>query len=92
MPWPLTSRTPPALSMDASKPAKNTTYPEELAQAGIVRFARFSLGIFQILAEPKADDFEHAVEWFVRGSNSDKRIWSVKVGPVFEIGGWLQQL
>lgn len=68
------------------------TYSEEFSQAGIIWFARFALGIFQVFGQPEADDFQHAVEGFLRGSNSYKGIGGIEVGPVLEIRGRLQKL
>lgn len=68
------------------------TYPEELAQARIVGLARLPLGIFQVLGEPEAHDFEHAVEGIVRGADGDKGIGGIEIGPVFQVRGGLEQL
>lgn len=68
------------------------TYSEEFAETGVVGFAGLALCVFDILGEPETNDFEHSVERFVGGANCDKGIRGVEVGPVFEVGGWLEKL
>ena len=55
---------------------------EELAEAGVVRFAGLSLDVFEILGEPKAEDLKHAVERFVGSSDSGEGAGIVEVVPV----------
>lgn len=61
-------------------------YPEELAQAGIVGLAWLSLRILQVLCEPEAQDFQHAIDGVVGGANSYECIGRIDVVPVLEVG------
>ena len=53
------------------------TYPKELAETGVVGFARSALGIFEIFGEPETQDLQHAIDGVVGGSDGDKGIWAV---------------
>ena len=68
------------------------THSEELAKARVVRLARFALCVFEVLCKPEANDFEHAIEGFIGGTDADEGVGSVEVGPVFEVRGWFEQL
>lgn len=68
------------------------TYPEELAQARVVRFAWLPLCVLEVLGKPEAQNLQHAVDWVVRGSNRDKGIGRVEVVPVFEVWCRLEEL
>lgn len=68
------------------------TYPEKLAQTRIVGLARFALCIFNVLGEPETADFQHAIDGIVRSTDCYEGIGGIKIVPVFEVRGRLEQL
>lgn len=68
------------------------TYPEELAEARIIRLARPSLHILQILCEPKPQDLEDTIERLVGGADGDKGIRGIEIVPVLKVGSRFQKL
>jgi hypothetical protein len=68
------------------------SYPKELAQCGIVWFARLALDVFKILREPESQNFEHAVKRVVRVPYRYKCLWSIEIVPVLEIRGRFEEL
>lgn len=67
-------------------------HPEELAETRVVRLARLSLCIFQILCKPEADHFKHSVEGLIGCADGDESVGCIEVGPVLEIWSRLQEL
>lgn len=67
-------------------------HPEELAETRVVRLARLSLCIFEILCKPEANHFQHSVEGLIGCANANERVGCIEVGPVLEIRGRLQEL
>lgn len=76
----------------ATKSNRRGTYPEELAEARIVRLAWLPLCVFQILCKPEAQSLQHAVDRVVGGADGYERIWRIEIVPVLEVGGRFQEL
>ena len=78
--------------MNRPRPFRDATYSEELSKAGIIGLARLSLGIFQVLGKPEAQDFQHTIQWLVGRANGNEGSRAVEIVPVLEIRCGFQQL
>lgn len=67
-------------------------HPEELAETRVVRLARLSLCIFEILCKPEANHFKHSIEGLIGCADGDESVGCIEVGPVLEIWSRLQEL
>lgn len=72
--------------------AEAGAHPEELAETRVVWLAGLPLCVFEIFCEPEADYFEHSIEGLIGSADGDEGVGCIEIGPVFEIGGGLEQL
>lgn len=68
------------------------THPKELSKDRVIRLARLPLDVLEVLCEPKAQDFEHAVECVVRVADGGEGFGAVEVCPVLEVGSGFEEL
>jgi len=74
------------------KPTFPPTYPKELPETRVIGFTRPALCILQVLGKPKPQNFQHAIDRIIGGSNRDEGVGRVEVVPVLEVRGRLEEL
>lgn len=75
-----------------SQPLKSSTHPEELSKNRVVRLAGPAFDILEVFRQPEAYNFQHTVEWLVRGADSGESIGGIEIGPVFEVRSRFEEL